>query len=271
MAGIARSFLYGLGRALRETGAAIDRIGLQAIEKPIFKEPFSRHRTIMNLYHKRPAVETDVFVAPNAAIVGNVSIATKSSVWYGSVIRGDLNDVEIGAYTSIGERAVVSTVASTEGHVAAITKIGNYVQVGPSAQLQSCIIEDNAVIGAGAIVMEGAYIEAHAYVADGAVVHPGRRVPAGQYWAGNPAKYVRDLSKDELAHAEHAAQDTTSIAGEHHSEFLPYTTAYQQAERLGLDSQNMVDSAVAEIKKRQNAASEAAAAVGSSTISIPHA
>jgi gamma-carbonic anhydrase len=68
-----------------------------------------------------------------------------------------------------------------------------------AAPVQSCTVDDGAVIGAGAIVMEGAIIEANARLEDGAVVHPGRRIPSGQVWGGNPAAYIRDLEKGEVA------------------------------------------------------------------------
>jgi carbonic anhydrase/acetyltransferase-like protein (isoleucine patch superfamily) len=141
---------------------------------------------------------------------------------YGAVVRGDLNTVSIGTATTIGDRAVVSTTRSVEGHVSAATSIGNHVLVGPGALLQSCTVEHGAVIGAGAIVMEGAVVEATAVVEDGAVVHPGRRIPAGQVWGGNPAAFVRDLEKGELASVEdHAtvseALRTCSCPGENMS------------------------------------------------------
>lgn len=242
-----RRVFYELGRALRETGQAADRLGLRAIEKPVFKEPFSRHRTVMNLYDQHPIVSPDVFVAPNASVVGRVSIGSKSSVWYGAVIRGDLNTVTIGRNTAIQDRAVIHTAKSVEGHVEAVTHIGTNVIVGPGALLQSCIVEDEAVIGAGAVVLEGALIEKGAKVADGAVVHPGRRIPAGQLWAGNPAVFVRDLTKSELAEAEGHAEEVAELASEHAHEFLPYTTAYQQAEALGMEAS---DKALAQIKAR---------------------
>ncbi len=95
-------------------------------------------------------------------------------------------------------------------------------------------MEDGAEIGAGAIVMEGALVEKGARVAEGAVVHPGRRIPSGQVWGGNPAVYVRDLDKTEAASVEGHAEGEATAAEEHAAEFLPYTTAYQTAERLNL-------------------------------------
>lgn len=185
----------------------------------------------MNLYDKHPVVDASVFVAPNAAVVGDVRLAHKSSVWYGAVVRGDLNTVQVGGFTSIGEGAVVQTAKDVEGQASAICKVGDYVTVGPGAVLQSCIVESHAKIGAGAVVMEGALVEEHAQVADGAVVHPGRRIPKGQVWAGNPAVFVRDVSKDEMAAMEMEAEAHATLAEEHAHEFLPEGSAYQDAER----------------------------------------
>ena len=113
--------------------------------------------------------------------------------------------------------------------------------------LQSCTVQDYASIGAGAIVMEGALVEQHARVAEGSVVHPGRRIPAAQLWAGNPAAFVRDLTKAEVAEAEGHAEEVARDAAAHADEFLPYTTAYRQAEALGLEA---LDGPLAQIKAR---------------------
>ncbi len=147
-----------------------------------------------------------------------------------------MNTISIGRYTNIQDRAVITTTKSVEGHVDATVTIGDYVQVGPGALLQSCVVEDYATIGAGAIVLEGALVEKYARVAEGSVVHPGRRVPSGQVWGGNPAVFVRDLTKSEIAETEGHAEEVADNANVHAHEFLPYTTAYQQAEKLGLDN-----------------------------------
>lgn len=250
-----------VGRAIRETSTAIDHIGLRALEKPIFREPFARHAPVMNLFDKHPSVSADAFVAPNATVIGSVSLSSRSSVMYGAVVRGDLNDVKIGAYTSIGDRATVHTTKSVEGHVSAGVSIGNHVIVGPGAMLQSCTIEDGAVIGANAVVMEGALVEAEAQVAPNSVVHPGRRIPSGQLWAGNPAAYVRDLTKTELAEASGHAEEEADIAAEHAHEFLPQSTVYLQAEKL-----NIEDARIKAINETQ-AAYEAALSGASTSVS----
>lgn len=148
---------------------------------------------------------------------------------------GDLNDVIIGDNTQIGDRAVIHTTKSVEGHVAAATVIGDNVIIGPGAALQSCVIEEGASIGANAVVMEAALVEKSARVAEGAVVHPGRRIPAGQLWAGNPAVYVRDLTKGELAEVEGHADEAADNAALHAREFMPHSEAYLAAEALGIE------------------------------------
>lgn len=222
---------HSFGRAVRETGQAIDRIGLIALEKPIFKEPFSRHRAVMNLFEKHPWTSADVFVAPSASVIGDVDINMRSSVMYGAVLRGDNNKIDIGAFTTIGDKAVISTVKTVEGRPDAVTRIGDYVTIGAGALLQSCVVESRAKIGAGAVVMEGAVVEEYAEVAPGAVVHPGRRVPKGQLWAGNPAVYVQDLSKSDMGHHEEDAQAAADLAVEHATEFLPVGSVYLDAEK----------------------------------------
>ena len=196
---------------------------------------------------RHPVVAPDAFVAPNASVVGRVALGSKSSVWYGAVIRGDLNTVTIGQYSSVQDRAVIHTAASVEGHVEANTVIGNYVTVGHGALLQSCTVQDYAVIGAGAVVMEGALVETYAKVGEGAVIHPGRRIPSGQLWEGNPAVFVRELTKTEKAEAGGHADETALTAEEHSEEFLPYTTAYRQAETLGLEE---LDGHLKKIKRK---------------------
>ena len=116
--------------------------------------------------------------------------------------------------------------------------------------LQSCTIHDFASVGAGAIIMEGALVEQYARVEEGAVVHPGRRIPEGQLWGGNPAVFVRDLSKTEKAEAEGHAEEVAAAAGAHAEEFLPYTTAYRSAEALRLV---VVDPALAASKAKHSA------------------
>lgn len=180
----------------------------------------------MNLYDKRPKVAHDVWVAPNATIVGDVEICNDASVFYNVVIRGDLNPVRIGNRTNVQDRTVIHTASSTTPGLAPGTSIGNDVTIGHGVTLYSCTIENNALIGMGAIVLDGALIESNTIIAAGTVVPPGRRIPANQLWAGNPAKYIRDISDDEAADITKQAKEYVAVAASHSDEFLPYGTAY---------------------------------------------
>lgn len=227
-----RKVTFELGRAVRETGQALDRLGLRVLGDSAFKERFSRHRQIMNLYDKCPVIAHDVWVAPNATVIGDVEIANDASIWYNVVIRGDLNQVRIGNRTNVQDRTVIHTASTSNPGLAPGASIGNDVTIGHGCTLYSCTIENNALIGMGSIILDGALVESNTIIAAGSVVPPGRRIPSGQLWAGNPAKYIRDISEDEMKDITKQATEYKGIAQTHSDEFLPYGTAYLDAERI---------------------------------------
>lgn len=220
------------GRCVRETGQALDRLGMRVLNDNSFKEKFSRHRQIMNLENKMPTIAHDSWIAPNATVIGDVEVGNDSSVWYGSVIRGDLNPIKIGFCTNIQDRTVIHTSSATTPGLTPGTSIGSHVTVGHSCTLYSCTIEHNVLVGMGSIVLDGALVESNAILAAGTVVPPGRRIPAGQMWAGNPAKYVRDVSDDERDELKLQAERYQELARTHSDEFLPYGTVHLDAERV---------------------------------------
>lgn len=149
---------------------------------------------------------------------------------------GDQASVTIGPFSNIQDRAVVTVSTATETGVSAPTSVGAHVTVEPGAVLQSCTVEDGAVVGSGAVVMEGAVVEEGAHVMAGTVVPAGRRVPAGQVWQGNPAQFVRNVSEEEKEAQRKAAETVFTAASSHAQEFLPYGTAYLDAERYKAES-----------------------------------
>jgi gamma-carbonic anhydrase len=227
-----KSFIAGVGRAFRETGQALDRAGLRATGDTSFREKFSRHRQIMNLFNKRPYLANDSFVAPCASVIGDVTIGDKSSVMYGSVVRGDLNAVYIGAVTNVQDRVVITTAKSLDSGFPATVTIGNFCSIGHGAVLHSCSVLDQARIGMGAVLEEGSLVESGSIVEAGSVLPAGARVPPGQLWAGNPAAFVRDLDEDEVGDIAKHATAQADAAAEHAAEFLPYGQAYLDAERI---------------------------------------
>lgn len=140
-----------------------------------------------------PKISETVFVAENAVIIGDVEIGEESSVWYNCVLRGDVNDIKIGARTNIQDGMVIHVSSTTQG-----TYIGNDVTVGHMALIHACTIGDRAFIGMKACIMDDAVVEEEAMVAAGALVTSGKRVPKHQLWAGSPAKYMRDLTAEEI-------------------------------------------------------------------------
>ncbi len=157
-----------------------------------------------------PTVALDAFVAEGAVVIGDVHIGGESGIWFGCVVRGDVNHVRIGDRTNIQDGTIV--------HVTRVkfpTMIGNDVTVGHAAMLHGCVLEDGCFIGMRAIVMDGAVVESGAWVAAGALVPPGKRIPKGQVWAGVPAKYLRDMTPEEIAYIPVSAQNYAELAREY--------------------------------------------------------
>lgn len=163
--------------------------------------------------------------------MGKVHLSDRASVWYGAVVRGDKNKVMIGTRSAVMDRAVISCVSELESGFPSSTSIGNFVTIGPGALVTSCTVEDEVAIGAGAIIDTGCVIEKQSIVAPGSVVAAGTLIPSGQYWAGNPAKFVRNLSDSEKESFQKIAAANAQLAEEHSQEFLPFGTLYQNAEK----------------------------------------
>lgn len=147
---------------------------------------------------------------------------------------GDLNQIKIGFNSNIQDRTVIHTSKNDNPGLAPGTSIGNFVTVGHSCTLYSCSIGHCCLIGMGSVVLDGAVVEEKAILAAGTVVPPGRRIPSKQLWAGNPAKFVRDVSDDEVDQMEKQADAYHALAKTHSDEFLPYGTAYLDVRNLVL-------------------------------------
>jgi carbonic anhydrase/acetyltransferase-like protein (isoleucine patch superfamily) len=148
-----------------------------------------------------PKIHPTAFIAENAVIIGDVEIGAGSSVWYGCTLRGDVNNIVIGQDTNIQDHTLIHVSSTTQG-----TYIGDRVTVGHAALLHACTIEDEAFIGMQACVMDDAKVEARAMIAAGALVTPGKTIPAGQLWGGSPARYMRDLSAEDIAFLPFSAE-----------------------------------------------------------------
>ena len=146
-----------------------------------------------------PRIAEGVFIAPTATVIGDVEIGEGSGIWFGVVVRGDVNKVRIGEGSNIQDGTIVHVASEELGPKGSLaTVIGSAVTVGHSVIIHACTLKDGCFVGMGAVVMDGAVVESNAMVAAGAVVTPGKHIEAGQLWAGVPAKYLRDLSVEEI-------------------------------------------------------------------------
>jgi len=204
-----------LGKAFRETGQAMDRLGLTVSGTETFKSTLSRHRQIMPIgVDYAPNVSTvKTFIAPNASVVGRVTVAEGGSVWYSAVLRADMENssIIIGKNSNIQDRSVL--LAQNEK----IT-VGENVTVGHGAIMEGKVsIGDFCLIGQGSIIGNNTTVGAKSIIAAGAVVLPNSTVPSGQMWAGNPAKFIRDVKATEAATMEPQAKHYMAL-GEQHSQ-----------------------------------------------------
>ena len=138
-----------------------------------------------------PSIHPTAFVAPGAVVVGDVALGEESSVWYGSVLRGDINEIRIGAHSNIQDGTVVH-LADDYG-----VYVGEYVTCGHSAILHACTIDDEVLIGMGATILDGAEIGARAIIGANALVTGGTKIPPGSMVLGSPAKVRRALDLEE--------------------------------------------------------------------------
>lgn len=143
---------------------------------------------------KSPLVAASAWVAPGAVVTGDVVLGEGASIWFQSVVRGDVNHVRIGKRTNIQDLSMVHVTGGTHP-----TVIGDDVTVGHRVVLHGCTVKDRCLVGIGAIVLDGAVVEEESMIGAGAVVPPGMVVPSGKLVLGAPAKVKRDLTAAERA------------------------------------------------------------------------
>lgn len=163
-------------------------------EQQLFPHYLSDQASVLGYLDREPVLEPPVFLAAGVRVIGDVRIGAGVSVWYNTVIRGDVNSIVIGALTNIQDGCVIHVTHDTHP-----TRIGRGVTLGHGAVVHGCTLGDYALVGIGARVLDGAVVEGGSLVAAGAVVPPGMRVPGGVLVAGVPARVVRPLREEEVA------------------------------------------------------------------------
>jgi len=165
---------------------------------------------IYNYLDKSPDIHPTVFVAPNACIIGDVKIGEYSSIWYGTVIRGDSNSIRIGKRTNIQDNCTIHGQKDIHPVI-----IGNYVTVAHGAVLHGCRVDDLVLIGIGAIILNGVKIGKGSAIAAGAVVTEGTNVPPGTLMAGVPAKPIGKVQDKDLERIKQASINYLEYAKNH--------------------------------------------------------
>uniref|UniRef100_A0A383W0Z5 Gamma carbonic anhydrase n=1 Tax=Tetradesmus obliquus TaxID=3088 RepID=A0A383W0Z5_TETOB len=243
--------MYALGGMMRGLGTALDSIGV------VVQGPYARHDHLVPntawmpfeanadikpaagaqqqvpfnpRLRESPALDIVAplkkgsagFVAPNAKVIGNVSLGSQVSIWYGAVLRGDINAITVGDKTNIQDNVVVHvarhSLTSAPAGGPKPTVIGSAVTIGHGATLHACTIGDGCLVGMGATLLDGVMLEPGSIVGAGAVVPPGAVVKSGEIWAGAPAKLLRKLSAEEKGFVAASADNYAKLATEHRIE-----------------------------------------------------
>lgn len=151
---------------------------------------------------KYPVLDQTSFIAPTAAVIGDVTIGPLSSVWYHATVRGDVNWIRIGQGSNVQDNVVIHVTSNT-----APTVIGDRVTIGHSAVIHGCTINDRVLVGIGAIVLDQCLIESDCIIGAGALVTRRTVIPAGSLVLGRPGKVVRTLTGNEIRSIQRQAEN----------------------------------------------------------------
>ena len=164
---------------------------------------------IERYFARKPTFHPTAFVAPGAVVIGDVTLGEESSVWYNTVLRGDIHEIKIGARSNIQDGSVIH-LADDYG-----VYVGEYVTVGHKALLHACSIDDEVLVGMGAIVLDGAEIGARSIIGAGSLVTKGKVIPPGSLVMGSPGKVVRQLDQAEQLAIKSWAEKYVEVAKKH--------------------------------------------------------
>jgi len=158
---------------------------------------------------KEPQLAENTFIAAGATVIGDVRLGARSSVWYGCVLRGDINFIQIGEATNVQDGSIIHLADDFP------VIIGNYVTIGHSAVVHACVVEDECLIGMNSTILDGAVIGRRSIVAAGSLVPQGMQVPPGSLVAGVPAKVKRVLRENEQVSLKSWAEKYIVVAAAH--------------------------------------------------------
>lgn len=193
-----------LGRFLRRFGQTLDGVGAALQEKEGYVEKLVPSTRVVPFKGKDFQHGLQNFLASTGSTIGDVKVGEMTSIWYGATARGDKGSVQIGKRTAVLDNANVSAPRGA-------TKIGDEVVISTGAIVQSAEIGDGTMIGMGAVVLPGARIGSDCFIDGGAVVASNTVIPPGQLWTGSPAKFLRNLTPDEMSYIRSTAADYVAL------------------------------------------------------------
>lgn len=164
-----------------------------------------------------PRIAPDAFIAQTATVIGDVEIGAQSNLWFGVIVRGDVNRIRIGSRTNVQDATMIH-VTGAGGDWPTI--IGDDVTIGHMCVIHGCTLEDGCMVGIKATVLDGAVVETGALVAAGALVTPGKRVRKGELWGGSPARKLRDLEPKDVAMIERLPGRYAALGAEYREQAL---------------------------------------------------
>lgn len=172
--------------------------------------------TIRNFEDKKPDIATTTFVDETALVLGDVKIGEHCSIWPLTVVRGDVNAIQIGNNTNIQDNSVLHVTHDGPYNPGGYDlKVGNNVTVGHRVILHGCHIGDSCLIGMGATIMDGAVVESHTLIGAGSLVTPNKHLESGYLWMGSPIHKVRKLNNEELESIDYSAANYVKLKNRH--------------------------------------------------------
>jgi carbonic anhydrase/acetyltransferase-like protein (isoleucine patch superfamily) len=160
-----------------------------------------------------PKIDATAYIAPGAVVIGDVEIGEDSSVWFGSVIRGDVNYIRIGARTNIQDHTIIHVNTGTHP-----TILEDEITVGHRVTLHGCYVESGCLVGIGSIILDGVRVGRHSLIAAGSLVTPNTQIPPRSLVMGSPAKLKRELTHDEIRGIKENVRGYVELASKYRSQ-----------------------------------------------------
>ena len=172
--------------------------------------------SIRHFQNIKPKIAASTFVDETALVLGDVIVGENCSIWPMTVIRGDVNTIQIGNNTNIQDNSVLHVTHDGPYNSGGYDlKIGSNVTVGHRVILHGCHISDSCLIGMGAIIMDGVIIESHTLIGAGSLVPPNKHLESGYLWMGSPARKIRKLTNDEIESIDYSAKNYSLLKEQH--------------------------------------------------------